>query len=292
MIPARFPDSTMASNVPSPRRKPVVQPAHDDAPVAVLRDPGDRQFASTLERGLRVLQCFSSDSPELGNTEIALRTGLPKPTVSRLTHTLVRIGYLRRNPETGEFGLGSSVLCLGYPLLAGLQLRQLAAGPMKALADAVDGSVAIHVRDRLRMVALENIITRDVLRRKPGAGLTVPLTQSTAGTTWLIGAATEERNRAIREIEHAEPGSWSALGQELEAFRKHYLRFGYVKRRNVMRPNTTAVGVPLRRRTGGELLILSCVFVVPAGSEDAVEASAARALLSAAGEIGARLTEK
>lgn len=124
--------------------------------------------------------------------------------------------------------------------------------------------------NRLRMVALENIITRDVLRRKPGAGFTEPLTQSTAGTTWLVGAAPEERNRAIREIEHAEPGSWSALGQELEAFRKHYLRFGYVKRRNVMRPNTTAVGVPLRRRTGGELLILSCVFAVPAGSEDAV----------------------
>lgn len=281
----------MASNLSGTRRKPALSAAPDDAPVAVLRDPGDRQFASTLERGLRVLQCFSADSPELGNTEIALRTGLPKPTVSRLTHTLVRIGYLRRNPETGEFALGTSILCLGYPLLAGLQLRHLASGPMKELADLIDGSVAIHVRDRLRLVALENIVTRDILKRKPSAGLAVPLTHSTAGTAWLVGATPEERNRAIREIEHAEPGSWSTHAEAFEAFRKHYMRFGYVKRRNVMRPHTTALGVPLRRRAGGELLILSCVLATTAGNEEALEARAARGLLNAASQIGARLLE-
>ncbi len=258
---------------------------------AVLREPGDRQFASTLERGLRVLQCFSADSPELGNAEIAARTGLPKPTVSRLTHTLVTLGYLRRHPDSGDFGLGMGILCLGYPLLAGLQLRRLAAEPMKALADLIDGSVAIGVRDHLRIVALENITTRDVLKRKPGTGLTLPLVASTAGAAWLVGATTDERKRAIRELEHAEPGNWARQAKEFEDFRKQFTRLGYVTRRNLLRPDTVALAVPLRRRPGAELLVLSCVLATNAATADALEQRAAAGLLAAARQIGEKLLQ-
>jgi len=54
---------------------------------------GDRQFATTLARGLEVLRCFTPLEPLLGNKEISVRTGLPKPTVSRLTYTLTKLGY-------------------------------------------------------------------------------------------------------------------------------------------------------------------------------------------------------
>ncbi|QRQ89172.1 IclR family transcriptional regulator [Cupriavidus oxalaticus] len=259
---------------------------------AVLREPNDRQFASTLERGLRVLQCFSVDFPEMGNAELARRTGLPRPTVSRLTHTLIKLGYLRRNPETGEFGLGTSVLCLGYPLLAGLQLRQLSIGPMKELADAIDGSVTISVRDRLKMVQIESVTTRDVLKRKPGAGLTLPLLDSTVGAGWLVGASAEERKRATRELEHEEPGSWSGRKGEFEEFRRYFMRHGYVLRRNLLRAHTTALAAPLPRGQGAELLVLSCVLSISHGDQEALEASAGRQLLAAARQIGDRLLDK
>ena len=62
---------------------------------------GDRQFATTLARGLEVLRCFTPLEPLLGNKEISVRTGLPKPTVSRLTYTLTKLGYLRHNMRLG-----------------------------------------------------------------------------------------------------------------------------------------------------------------------------------------------
>ncbi len=37
---------------------------------------------------------FSAAAPILTNKDIAARTGLPRPTVSRLTYTLVTLGYL------------------------------------------------------------------------------------------------------------------------------------------------------------------------------------------------------
>ena len=57
-------------------------------PVYSYEHDGDRQFATTLARGLEVLRVFTPLEPMLGNKEISVRTGLPKPTVSRLTYTL------------------------------------------------------------------------------------------------------------------------------------------------------------------------------------------------------------
>ena len=57
--------------------------------------PGkDRKFVEALSRGLDVLRAFSQGSVILGNQDIARITGLPKPTVSRMTYTLTKLGYL------------------------------------------------------------------------------------------------------------------------------------------------------------------------------------------------------
>ncbi len=54
----------------------------------------DRQFVEALARGLEVLRAFAPNHALLGNQEIARATGLPKPTVSRLTYPLTKLGYL------------------------------------------------------------------------------------------------------------------------------------------------------------------------------------------------------
>jgi DNA-binding IclR family transcriptional regulator len=65
-----------------------------------------------------VLGCFSAAEPVLGNKDFADRLRLSKPTISRLTFTLVALGYLRRDRATGKYQLGPAVLSLGHPLLA------------------------------------------------------------------------------------------------------------------------------------------------------------------------------
>jgi hypothetical protein len=44
----------------------------------------DRSFVVALSRGLDVLRAFRPNDGLLGNQEIAARTNLPKPTISRL----------------------------------------------------------------------------------------------------------------------------------------------------------------------------------------------------------------
>ena len=74
----------------------------------------DRSFVVALSRGLDVLRAFQPNDGLLGNQEIAARTKLPKPTISRLTYTLTKLGYLTPVPRFEKYQLAPAALALGY----------------------------------------------------------------------------------------------------------------------------------------------------------------------------------
>src|SRR5579862_6725830 len=88
--------------------------------------PGDRQFIGALHRGLEILRCFRAADGSLGNQELAERSGLPKATVSRLTYTLSKLGYLVYLNSEGRYRMGVPVLALGYACLGGIKIRETA----------------------------------------------------------------------------------------------------------------------------------------------------------------------
>ena len=78
----------------------------------------DRHFVTALARGLELLSCFRSGEKMLGNQELADRAKLPKSTVSRLTYTLTKLGYLQYDDEVGKYRLGTASLALGSAMLS------------------------------------------------------------------------------------------------------------------------------------------------------------------------------
>ena len=67
-----------------------------DPASASSEDETSGQFVTALARGLELMRCFTPRDNVLGNQELARMTGLPKPTVTRLTNTLMRLGCLKR----------------------------------------------------------------------------------------------------------------------------------------------------------------------------------------------------
>jgi hypothetical protein len=101
----------------------------------------DRQFVTALARGLDILRAFHAGEGMLGNQEIAHRTGLPKPTVARLTHTLTELGYLNYIRRFRKYELGASVLALCRDLEHGRAPRfASAARAARARAQRLDGA--------------------------------------------------------------------------------------------------------------------------------------------------------
>jgi IclR family acetate operon transcriptional repressor len=90
---------------------------------------------ATVVRAIAVLRELEDASGDLGNNEIARRTGINPSTVSRLLATLATDGLVSRIPDSGRFRLGPRLVELGNAALARVDIRQLCHPHLKALTE-------------------------------------------------------------------------------------------------------------------------------------------------------------
>jgi DNA-binding IclR family transcriptional regulator len=224
----------------------------------------DREFASTLGRGMQVLRCFSASHPILGNKDISLRTGLPKPTVSRLTYTLTELGYLRHLPRISKYELGSAVLSIGYPLLANIKVRQLARLEMKKLAEHARGWVSLGMRERLNMVYIETSRSTEVLDSKPDIGQTFPILMSAMGRAYLAGLPAAERESVLNQIRVKTPEVWTKHSAKIDTSLEDFRTRGFCMHHGDFNPHVHTVAAPMRRRGDADVLAVNCAVPVHA----------------------------
>ncbi len=219
----------------------------------------DRQFVTALARGLEVLRCFRPSDRHLGNQDIAERTGLPKPTVSRLTYTLTRMGYLYHDEKLGKYQLGSGVLSLGYSFLTNMDVLKIARPLMQELADYSHTVVSVGSRDRLGMVYLDgrHSITATVsLRREPGTR--VPIATTAMGRALLCGLPEDERDKLMDNIRQKDPVRWPKHKAGIEQALRDYNERGFCLSIGDWRSDVNAVGVPMLPIAGCRLLTFNC----------------------------------
>ncbi|MCR9256740.1 MAG: IclR family transcriptional regulator [Alphaproteobacteria bacterium] len=220
-------------------------------------EPKNRQFITALARGLEVLRCFRPDDPALSNQELAARTGLPKPTISRLTHTLTELGYLVSSPRSGTFQLGPGVLALGYAMLAGIELRERARPAMEELARHASATVALGARDRLAVVYLEvargpQIIT---LSRKVGARL--PIQSTAMGRAILASLPPAERDYLLRALDEKVPDQAQQIRESVAEAMEQIEKQGFCTSFGDWIPDVNAVAAPVLSLDGDDLYAIN-----------------------------------
>lgn len=223
-------------------------------------------FASTLANGLAVLDCFSTGEPWLGNKEIADRLGLTKPTVSRLAFTLIALGYLRRDRNTGKYQLGPAVLSLGYPLLSQLTVREVAAGQMLELARHAHGPVSVGTRDRLQVVYVETALGVESHATKPGIGSTRPMLRTAMGRALLYAHRGAERTLLEKRLQKSLPGEWELWSDALRQAYADIDEKGFCVVAGDWRPTLAAVAVPMKAQVNGMHLAFN--LTVPSYATD------------------------
>jgi DNA-binding IclR family transcriptional regulator len=75
--------------------------------------PGSVQ---SIERAAAILQVVAGSGGRLGVTDIAEAVGLAKTTTHSLLRTLLLVGFVEQDPETGRYALGAGLLRLGHHL--------------------------------------------------------------------------------------------------------------------------------------------------------------------------------
>ena len=245
---------------PLPAVKPVVDiEAAEEIWQEIWQDDGkDRQFVVALARGLEVLRAFAPNETLLGNQEIAARTGLPKPTVSRLTHTLCKLGYLRYVEGFGKYQLGIGTLALGCSALASIGVRGVARPLMQALADHTNVSVSLGSRDRLDMVYVESCRSDSTVTLRLDVGAHIPIATTAMGRALLAGMPAAERAYLMGHLVKHYGEAWPQVEAGIRQAVADYRTLGFTISTGDWQREVHAVGVPLNAPDGSGLLALNC----------------------------------
>jgi DNA-binding IclR family transcriptional regulator len=206
----------------------------------------DRQFSMNLARGMQVLRAFSVREPLLGNRELSDRTGLAKPTISRLTYTLTLLGYLSVDAGLKKYRLGSGVLSLSHPLLASMRVRQAARPLMEQLAQKTGCSVNLGLRDRADVVYIDTVRTDSANPYLPDIGSTRPLISSAIGRALILACPTTERTAILNYLRLQDRQNFDECRSAWEADVKLFAQQGYCHARGDWQKDVYAIAMPVR----------------------------------------------
>jgi DNA-binding IclR family transcriptional regulator len=166
---------------------------------------------TAVARGLQILTVFQSGPKTRTNQQIARETGLAKPTVSRLTATLVQFGYLAPATEPHGYQLGVAALGLGFTALANLDIRQSARPFLEELALQSNANAAIGMRDRLSMICVETCEGRGLVGLRLPPGMRIPLAVSALGRAYVAGLSVADREAVLNAIREGAGADWPTL---------------------------------------------------------------------------------
>jgi len=143
----------------------------------------DRYTVPALERGLRLLACFTPERPVWSAPELARCLSLPRSTVFRLLTTLENVGYLQRSNT--EYRLGLAVLRLGYDYLSAQPLAQLAQPLLQSLCQRTGLTTNLGVLDETSVVYLLRMLPPGAFQGAVRVGSRLPAHAAVLGRALL-----------------------------------------------------------------------------------------------------------
>ncbi|MDX3522263.1 IclR family transcriptional regulator domain-containing protein [Streptomyces scabiei] len=238
----------MLPNVPGAA---TTTPATTPAPA-----PAPAEAVAPLMRGIAVLRRLTEADGTLSPSALEKATGLARSTVDRITATLARMGYVRLDGRDAV--LAPRLMELGNAYLAALRLPRLLDAHADALADELDESVSLAVRDRDGVRFIHQATRRRAMSLSFRIGDLLPAERTAPGplfaTEWQPADWARWRTRRTADPEgHGFPAV-PPRGGAYDDFEDRTARAGaqgWALDDQLIEPGLVAVSVPVRDpRTG------------------------------------------
>jgi DNA-binding IclR family transcriptional regulator len=219
----------------------------------------DRHFVNALGRGLELLACFRHGDRMLGNQELARACGLPKSTVSRLTNTLTKLGYLVYVEDAAKYSLGTATLSLGSAMFARLDIRKLAHPRMQELAEFSQCMVTLGTRDRLSMLYIDVARGSGAVTLSLDMGSRINIASSAIGRAYLTAVSERERNEVVERVCELAPESrWTEIREGVVRAQSDIRELGVCCSFGEWQKDVNAIAVPVRPGGGLPPMPINC----------------------------------
>lgn len=161
-------------------------------------DEDSRNLVNSLAKGLRVLEAFTAERPELTLSEVGLLAKLDPGTAFRMLNTLVMAGYVSRIADSKRFRLTLKVTDLGLHAIGRADLREIARPILRSLVGEVNEAASLGVLDGADILYIERVragLTRMGVDIR--IGTTIPAFWSTIGEAMLAFLPPRELARVL-----------------------------------------------------------------------------------------------
>ena len=215
-------------------------------PAKVRRTTGaGRPKVQSVDRTLDVLESLASRRGATGISELSHLVGLHVSTVHRLLATLVDRGYVRQDPESSRYHLGSRIFALASAADLHLDLRLVARPYLERLMRASGETANLVTAGTDEVVYLDQVASMHLVKMFTAPGLRAPLYCTGAGKVILAN-----KDAAFVEPVLAAPmqrytahtiTTAAALEAELAAIRKR----GYAVDNEEMEDGVRCLAIPV-----------------------------------------------
>ncbi|MFT3941607.1 IclR family transcriptional regulator [Rhodopseudomonas sp.] len=206
---------------------------------------GDGDVIQVVSRAFDVLRCFEGHDVRLGNLEISNRCGLPRSTVSRLTHTLTRMGQLVYLPRDQKYRIGPSAVAMSTSMTRGLQLRNLIRSRLQEVADQIPGTIGFLIPDRFHLVYLEFARAAHALGLHSTTGSRISISRTAAGHAYAASLDDNVAAALVAEIQREAPADAALLSERVEIDRAMLRECGYVVSCGLFSSHINGIAVPI-----------------------------------------------
>ncbi|POA29764.1 MULTISPECIES: IclR family transcriptional regulator [unclassified Pseudomonas] len=213
---------------------------------------------SQIERVFSVLESLTSDPRGLPMQVLAEQLEIPKSATHRLLAELIRLGYVRQNPDNLRYHLSTKLVAMGFRYLSssGADIVQPV---LDRLAQETGELVRLGVIEGERQTWIaKSQGARSGLRYDPDMGRDAPLFYTASGHAWLASLSDAEalslveRQAADRPLELGPnaPRSNIELLERLRLAREH----GYAWVQESSAVGTSAIAAVVRHPVDGRVV--------------------------------------
>jgi IclR family pca regulon transcriptional regulator len=154
-------------------------------PVSALRseDGHDKEFMTTLAKGLLVLGAFGKQRPAMTLSDAAMVANLSRATARRVLRTLAKLGYVAQ--EGRAFSLTPRVLELGFAYLSGQDWIDRALPMLKTLSEQFGESCSGSILQGSEIVYVARLPARRIMSTALAVGSRLPAFHTALGRAQL-----------------------------------------------------------------------------------------------------------
>lgn len=160
----------------------------------------DRNFITSLNRGLNLLRAFTQDRASLSFTEIVKESELSQTTVFRIIHTLEKLGYLKFDLKNRKYYVGPKVLELGYASFMNMRIKDIARPYMEELFKVIGENINLGILDGHEIVYIDQIRADKILNINLHIGSRIPIYNTAIGKAIMMYMPESKLNGIIEKL--------------------------------------------------------------------------------------------